>query len=167
MKSAAPHTREAARLNSLHACGLRDDVVLDAQLTAIARRAARHFSVPIALVSIVQEDRQVFAGRVGLQAAHTSRDVAFCAHVVVEETPLIVEDTQDDERFADNPLVLGAPNIRFYAGVPVYTPDGLPAGTVCLIDKEPRRFAEADIEELRTFAKDAEVILSERYDPSR
>lgn len=166
MKTPGEHPREAERLASLHACGLRDDVVVDPELTRIARRAAEHFGAPVALVSVVLRDRQVFAGRFGLDAEETSRDVSFCAHVVVNEAPLVVPDARNDDRFADNPLVTGFPEIRFYAGDPVYTPRGLPMGTVCLIDREPRRFGDTELAALGAFAAEVEESLRERASPT-
>ena len=101
----------------------------------LTRLAADICDTPIALISLVDADRQWFKSRCGLQACETSRDVSVCAHAFDErEGVLVVPDTQEDERFADSPLVLGEPHIRFYAGVVLWNVDGLPLGALCVID---------------------------------
>ncbi|HAU13336.1 MAG TPA: hypothetical protein DCS92_06485, partial [Gammaproteobacteria bacterium] len=102
---------------------LRDYDVLDTGAEAVFNDIVHMVSaicnVPIALVSLVDAERQWFKARVGLDAQETSRDLAFCAHAILCKGPLVVENTLDDERFSDNPLVTGEPGIRFYAGVPL------------------------------------------------
>jgi diguanylate cyclase len=104
----------------------------------ITRIVAEMLHVPIALVSLVDEHRQWFKSRVGVDVCETSRDASFCAHAVHSERPLVVEDTHQDERFSGNPLVTGEPFIRFYAGVPLRSSEGLVLGTLCAIDRTPR-----------------------------
>jgi transcriptional regulator with PAS, ATPase and Fis domain len=104
----------------------------------IARIASIIFDMPIALVSLVDEARQYFKARVGLDATETPRDVAFCAHTILESKVMVVEDAREDERFNDNALVTQDPRIRFYAGAPLVTDAGNRVGTLCLIDIEPR-----------------------------
>ena len=109
--------------------------------------------MPIALVSLVDSERQWFKSRVGLDVCETPRSLAFCSHAVALDDMLVVEDTHQDERFAGHGLVLGAPFIRFYAGQPVHSLDGQPLGTLCVIDTRPRRFGEAERRMLRDLAR--------------
>lgn len=104
----------------------------------IARVAQQVFDVPIALVSIVDRERQWFKACYGLDSRETHRDVAFCAHAILSDLVMTVPDARLDPRFAGNPLVTGPPNIRFYAGAPLETRDGYRLGTLCIIDTEPR-----------------------------
>ena len=122
---------------------LRSYVVLDTEpepaFDALARIAARVLGVPIALVSLVDADRQWFKARYGLDVRETSRDISFCGHVVANDERLVVPDAQVDSRFVDNPLVVGEPRVRFYAGVPLRAPQGEVLGTLCAIDHAPRQ----------------------------
>ncbi len=134
--AAYPHD-EAERqelLASLNLLDTESEEVFD----RITRLVARLLKVPTALFSLVDADRQWFKSRVGLDAAETPREQAFCAHAILQDQPLVVPDAANDERFADNPLVTGAPNIRFYAGVPIRSSGGLPIGTLCAIDDHAR-----------------------------
>ncbi len=135
---------ENERLNVLHALNLLDtppEEVFD----RITRLVARVLDVPIALVSLVDTDRQWFKSRVGLDAIETPRELAFCAHAIVQTSPMIVPDATLDERFADNALVTSNPNIRFYAGVPLRSVSGLSIGTLCAIDSKPRKLNADEI----------------------
>lgn len=117
---------------------------------------------PIALLSLVDTDRQWFKARVGLDVAETPRDVAFCAHTIFQRELLIVPDALLDDRFADNPLVRGKPYIRFYAGVPLFTTDRFALGTLCAIDRVPRTLDALQIRALRALAREAEIHLNLR-----
>ena len=128
---------EADRMAVLASYGL-DAFANDPELTAITEFAAKLCSVPIVLVSIVEEERQRFLARSGLDATETPRSVSFCASTMLSGEPMIVPDTLEDERFADNALVTGDPFIRFYAGVPLVSPEGAPLGALCAIDTAPR-----------------------------
>lgn len=132
--------------------------ILDTPQTAdfdrLAHLAACLFDVPIVLVSLVARDRQFFKARIGLDICETSRDVSFCAHAILEDDILLVSDALADPRFSSNPLVLGPPFIRFYAGKPLVTPKGDRLGTICLIDSEPRvGFSEEERKNLSTLAE--------------
>ena len=115
----------------------------------VTRIAATAFNTPMSLVSLVDSDRQWFKSNFGLNTSETSRDSAFCAHVVQKNGELVVSDTLQDDRFADNPLVQGQPHVRFYAGAPLTLPDGSCIGTLCLLDTRPREFTHEDMQMLR------------------
>lgn len=131
---------EAERLELLHALNLLDTPA-EPVFDRITRLVAHILNVPIALVSLVDADRQWFKSRVGLEATETPREVAFCAHAITQTAPMIVADATQDARFEDNPLVTGNPNIRFYAGVPLRSAGGLAIGTLCAIDSRPRQLS--------------------------
>ena len=128
---------ESARLANLRLYNLLDTLP-EIEFDDITKIAAQVCGTPIALISLVDEARQWFKSRVGLEPAETSRNSSFCAHAIHGSDPLIVPDAQLDERFADNELVTGNPKIRFYAGVPLTTPEGYALGTLCVIDRVPR-----------------------------
>lgn len=128
---------------------LRRLLVLDTppeeRFDKITAFAAQEFDVPIVLVSLVDRQRQWFKSRLGLDAVETPRDISFCGHAVAAATPVfVVADAATDPRFADNPLVTGDPDIRFYAGAPLILPGGHKVGTLCLIAREPRVYDEVD-----------------------
>ncbi|SDV48784.1 putative bifunctional diguanylate cyclase/phosphodiesterase [Chitinasiproducens palmae] len=143
---------EARRLEALRAYAMLDTAASE-DFDRLVRLATHLFSVPIALVSLVDAERQFFKARAGLDVCETSRDVSFCAHALVSDDVLFVPDALLDPRFSTNPLVLGPPHIRFYAGQPLVTPDGARLGTVCLIDTLPHAgFSEAERGNLRDLA---------------
>jgi GAF domain-containing protein len=150
---------ERRRLQVLCELGLLDTPP-EERFDRIVRTAARLFRVPVALVSLVAEDRQWFKARLGVEATQTSRDVSFCGHAILTPEPLVVLDAEKDERFARNPLVIGAPYVRFYAGHPVRGPEGHKVGTLCLIDHVPRRFSEEDRRALADLAAWVELELN-------
>ncbi|MFM0296133.1 sensor domain-containing diguanylate cyclase [Paraburkholderia sp. RL17-383-BIF-A] len=150
---------ESARLDTLRALHILDTLP-EERFDRLTRLAKRLFGVPIALVSLVDADRQWFKSCVGLNVSETSRDVSFCAHAIVGDEILMVPDTFADERFHDNPLVTDSPNIRFYAGCPLTVPNGSKLGTLCLIDTKPRGLDEEERELLRDLARMAEQELA-------
>ncbi len=118
----------------------------------------------IAIVSLLDENRQWFKSRYGLEATETSRDISFCGHAILEpERVMIVADATRDERFVDNPLVIGAPNIRFYAGTPLVTHDGCALGTLCVIDTVPRTMTAEQIATLRLAGQTVLRLLEQRH----
>ena len=130
-----------------------------AALDKLCSLAAAHLGTPINLVSLVGETEQRFAAKTGIDAESTPRELAFCAHTIMTPEPLIVENASGDARFADNPLVTGAPGIGAYAGIPLETAPGLRIGSFCAIDLQPRRFSESEIAWLSDLASIAVAII--------
>jgi PAS domain S-box-containing protein len=136
--------RESERLTALRALAILDTEP-EVRFDRIADLATNVFGVPVALVSLVDEKRQWFKSCVGMDLAETDRSISFSGHAVAADQVLVVPDALDDERFTDNPLVTGPPGIRFYAGAPVHAPgSGLPIGSLCIIDRVPRRLTERE-----------------------
>lgn len=160
MLAPALHPEETLRLAELERMCLLDSAP-DPRLDRITRLTQRVFGTAIVLVSLVARERQWFLSRQGLAAQQTGRDVSFCGHAILGVGGLVVEDAAADPRFADNPLVLGPPHIRFYAGVPLHGPTGRPVGTLCLIDPAPRRFDAAELQLLRELGELAEAALAD------
>jgi signal transduction histidine kinase len=162
MQAATLPPDEATRLAELAACHILDtapEQVFD-DITALA---AQLCDVPIALISLVDQDRQWFKSQVGLAVPQTHRDLAFCAHAILTPDEVMqVPDAREDERFFDHPLVSGDPGIRFYAGAPIVTPTGRALGTVCVIDQQPRELADEQVEALRRLARLASSLLQAR-----
>jgi diguanylate cyclase (GGDEF)-like protein len=149
-----PHVNEQARLASLREHEILDTTP-DQAFDDIAELASNVFNLPIALVSLVDENRQWFKARVGLDLTETNRDVSFCGHTINEDEAMVVEDATQDERFHDNPLVTQEGGIRFYAGAQLRDASGLPLGTLCLIDNQPRAFTQAERDKLAKLAHQA------------
>ena len=141
MQTAPIPENEAERLAALYALDILDTPTED-RFDRITRLATSLFQVPVAYIAFVDENRQWFKSACGLSATETGRDVAFCAHTILNKDLLIIPDTLADSRFADNPLVIGEPHIRFYAGYPLSSPEGYKVGTLCLVDQKPRDLAE-------------------------
>ena len=140
-------TDERARLAAVGASGLVDTEE-EARFDRIARLAAMVTGSPIALVSLLTSTRQWFKAKVGIEPRETPRGWAFCSHAVLQDEMFVVEDTHADPRFRDNPLVQQDPHMRFYAGVPLRDRAGQPLGTLCVIDREPRRLRAAEAQAL-------------------
>lgn len=149
---------DPTRVASLKALNVLDTAA-EERFDRLTRLALRLFDVPMALVSLVDEDRQWFKSAQGLNASETPRDVSFCGHVVYDSRMLVVNDTLQDPRFADNPLVTGEPNIRFYTGYPLQDAKGQVMGTLCILDTKPREFSASDVDTLRDLAEMAEREL--------
>lgn len=150
---------ETQRLRSLHSLRVLDTEP-EERFDRITRLAKKVFRTPIALVSLVDTDRQWFKSKQGLEAHATSREVSFCGHAILNEETMVVPDATLDQRFADNPLVAADPRIRFYAGHPVHGPNGSRIGTLCIIDVEPREFSGDDASALADLAQMVDRELS-------
>lgn len=160
MKAPLPKN-ESQRLKVLWQYDLLDTVpeeVFD-DLTDLA---ALICEAPIALISVVDEKRQWFKSRIGVSARETSRDISFCAHAILKSGLFIVPDATKDPRFRDNPLVTGPQKIRFYAGVPLKSPDGYALGTLCVLDQEPRQLRPEQKRALMVLARHTETQLELR-----
>ena len=142
---------ESDRVAELHALSLLDTQP-EERFDRLTRIAQRLFGVSIALVSLVDHDRQWFKSRQGLDATQTPRNISFCGHAILADGPFVIEDASADPRFADNPLVTGPLGIRFYAGMPLQGPHGYKVGTLCLIDPKARKFSLEDAAALRDMA---------------
>jgi diguanylate cyclase (GGDEF)-like protein len=150
---------ETARLASLRALNILDTVP-EERFDRLTRLAKRLFGVPIAIVSLVDENRQWFKSCVGVDVRETARDISFCAHAILHDDVLLIPNALADERFHDNPLVAGDPGIRFYAGYPLTMGEGNKLGTLCLIDMKPRELQDEDLDLLRDLAHMAEQELA-------
>ncbi len=154
-------TGEAGRLKALRNYRILDTDPEQAfdDLTLLASQVC---GTPIALISLVDENRQWFKSRVGVQEHETSRSVSFCAHAIQQPGLFIVSDTLTDARFRDNPLVRDDPHIRFYAGAPLVTRDGDALGTLCVIDRLPRTLTDGQKDALEALQRQAEAQLELR-----
>ena len=151
---------EALRLRALERLALLDTPPEDC-FDRITRLAARVFDAPIALISLVDEGRQWFKSRCGLDAEQTDRSVAFCAHAILGDEVMVVPDATKDDRFSANPLVTGNPDIRFYAGAPLVTAGGYRVGTLCVIDTVARPDLTAD---QKTVLQDLAAMVVDQFD---
>ncbi len=165
MKAAPTPTHENERLAALRQYEILDTPP-EAEFDDLTRLASFICGTPIALISLVDADRQWFKSRHGIEATETPRELAICAHAILGDDIFEVQDASCDIRFADSPLVLGAPGIRFYAGAPLTTPEGVNIGTLCVIDRVPHHLSEEQRDALRTLArqvvKQFELRLSSR-----
>ena len=166
MRIAPPTPDEEERLEKLHSTGLLDSAP-EIPFDNAVRLASIVCQTPVALVSLVAEDRQWFKAKVGLETQEGGRDESFCSHALTRDSPLVVQDAVADERFADNPLVTGKPEIRFYAGVPLMIEGGSALGTLCVIDHVPRQLTQEQMQGLRILAKQVEDEIIARREFAR
>lgn len=162
MKVAALPKNESERLKALEALQILDTVP-EKEYEEIIGLASEICNSPISLITLVDQNRQWFKAKKGLAANETSRNSAFCAHAILHPNELMeVQDTALDERFVDNPLVLGNPNIRFYAGMPIKSEAGYPMGTLCVIDTVPKKLTDFQRKALQTLANQVNKQLELR-----
>jgi signal transduction histidine kinase len=162
MKKAILPKNEAERLSVLDNYNILDSLP-EEDYDAIAKIASGICNSPIALISLIDKDRQWFKSNHGLDTRETSRDFAFCAHSILNPDELfIINDATKDERFFDNPLTTGSPNVVFYAGAPLNTSEGFPLGTLCVIDNKPRELSLTQKNSLKLLAKQVVSLLELR-----
>lgn len=135
------HPNEEQRLQVLYSYGILDTPV-EEDFEAITELIAHICDMPIAVINLVDHDRQWFKSEVGMGAKEAPIDTSFCGHAILEEDFMLVPDTLSDPRFQNNPLVTGKPHLRFYAGAILKAEDGMPLGTLCVLDHEPRQLSE-------------------------
>ncbi len=156
MQIPPPIADEPKRLAALHNLGLLDTPA-EERFDRITRLAQQYFGVKIALICLVDSDRQWFKSKQGIEANETPRDISFCGHAIQTSDVFVVEDTLLDPRFADSPLVVGKPNIRFYAGYALSSEDGHKVATLCVMDERPRVFSNDELQVLRDLGRLAEL----------
>ncbi len=157
-----PHPKEAQRLRVLKDLELLDTLP-EVDFDDLAQAAAALVDVPICLVSLVDEHRQWFKSRVGLDVSETPRLISFCGHAILQPnlSPLVVEDATKDPRFSDNPIVVGDPRVIFYVGVPIVV-QGMPIGTLCVIDHQPRNISPEKLKILKGLARQVQRLIEFR-----
>lgn len=161
MKAAGPHPQEEQRLKSLQALEILD-TINEAAYDEITQLASTICKSPIAMVSLVDKNRQWFKSVIGLTVQETPREQAFCAYTILQDQVFEVPDAHQNTKFVDNPLVTGHPNIRFYAGAPVLSPDNYPIGTLCVIDHVQRTLSEEQRSALLILSRQISRLLKLR-----
>ncbi|MBD1916005.1 MULTISPECIES: ATP-binding protein [Cyanophyceae] len=163
MRIAPLPDNEVERLKILHSLSILDTAPEEI-FDDLARLASQICNTPIALVSLVDADRQWFKSSVGLSVPETSRDIAFCSHAILQPDLFLVPDASTDQRFSDNPLVTSEPHIRFYAGAPLITSEGAAIGTLCVLDQEPRKLSAEQSESLKIISRQVAKQIEQRRD---
>lgn len=161
MKEPLATNQENIRLQTLYDYEILD-TEFELEFDNLVKLASQICEAPISLISLVEKDRQWFKANTGLDATETSRSVSFCAHAIHQDEIFIVEDASKDERFTNNPLVLGEPHIRFYAGMPLKAPNNQNIGTLCIIDERPRQLTDNQKFALETLSNQVMKLLEHR-----
>jgi len=160
MKAPIPDN-EAQRLEALREYRILDTAAEQAY-DDITKLAAYLCQVPITMISLVDESRQWFKSKLGVKQQETPRDVAFCAHAILQTEPMIVRDALKDTRFADSSLVTRTPHIRFYAGFPLTSPEGFALGMLCAIDRKPRKLSPEQKKAMQALSRQVMALLELR-----
>jgi PAS domain S-box-containing protein len=166
MKPAQKPLNENQRLESLKSLNILDTLP-ERDFDQITLLASQICGTPIALISLVDENRQWFKSKVGLSAAETPRDLAFCAHAILNEEVFVIPDSSKDERFFDNPLVTNAPFVNFYSCAPLKSPNGINIGTICVIDSKPNVLSDQQIQALKMLSEQVTRLLQLRLEVER
>ena len=161
MKTATLPADESLRLQDLHSHDLLDTDT-EEDYDQLVQLAAHICDCPVSLVTLVDADRQWFKASVGVDVRQTPREQAFCAHTILSEHTMVIPDTRADERFAENPLVTGELNVRFYAGAPILSPDGHKLGSMCVIDHRPRTLTDFQLKSLGMIANQVTKLIELR-----
>lgn len=151
MKAAMP-ANETARLEALRRYEVLDTPP-EKEFDDLCYLASHICGTPVALISLIDQDRQWFKAKLGSDLSETSRDIAFCAHAILDHDIFVVEDATKDKRFAQNPMVTSEANLRFYAGAPLLTPDGFTVGTICVVDQKPRKLSPEQLDAMRALGR--------------
>ncbi len=159
-KAALPQNEED-RLKAVYRLGLLDTPA-EERFDRHTRIAAAAFDAPIALVTLIDRDRQWYKSHLGFDFSETPRDIGFCSHAILEDAPFVVTDALRDDRFAENPVVIGDPRVRFYAGIPLRTSDGSRVGALCIVDHKPRSLSPTQLKMLQDIARLVEEELEQQ-----
>ena len=162
MQEPALAQNEDERLATLHSLKILDSP-RDDRFDRYTRISARIFDMPVAIISLVDRDRQWFKSTEGFDAEETPRKFSFCGHAILGNDVFEVRNARRDPRFRDNPLVIDRPHIRFYAGAPLEAPNGHKLGTLCIIDKVPRQLSDEEKSMLKNLAN---MVVNEMFDHS-
>ena len=161
MEAAPLLHNETERLAAVHQLRILDTAP-EPRFNELVELAAFIAHTPIAAMTLIDEDRQWFKASIGLEIPGSTRDISFCGHTIADDRMMVVPDTLRDDRFTDNPLVSSAPNIRFYAGVPLAGPSGHHVGTLCVLDTRPRTFLSDERRALEILGRQVEAQLQLR-----
>lgn len=157
---------EKDRLKALRSYGILD-TESEVHFDSITRLAAMICDVPICLISLIDDERQWFKSKIGLEISETSRETSFCGHAILQTDVLYVEDATQDPRFSENPYVIGPENIKFYAGNPLIDDNGFALGTLCVVDNKPRTLTEKQLEQLRLLSGQLTFLIQCRMETKK
>ncbi|PMD89765.1 histidine kinase, partial [Siphonobacter sp. BAB-5405] len=155
-------SNESERLAALEEYKIMDSLP-EMAYDAITRLASEICGTPISLITLLDQSRQWFKSKQGIQNAEAPRELSFCSHAILTpDIPFIIADAREDERFHDNPFTTGNPNVIFYAGIPLVTPEGYPLGSLCVIDEKPKQLSEDQLQALKDLSYQVVMLLELR-----